>query len=217
MKIRWLGHSSFLLTNEAGKQLVIDPYDPSTGYDFPENIIADVVVESHQHHDHNYKEAVSGNFSVIHTTGHHEIEGFCIQGIKTYHDTMMGEERGENIVFVIETDHVRVCHLGDLGHILSKEQVEAIGKVDVLLVPIGGTYTIDAKTAAMVCDEINAKNIVPMHYKTEVCAYDIASCDGFLKEMENREFAIVRLHSNTLEIDAENPSKRHMVYCMEYR
>lgn len=179
MNIKWLGHSCFKLTAEKGTVIVTDPFDESVGYPMP-NVKADIVTSSHSHFDHNYFKAVKGNFDIVDTVGEHNIKGINIKGVNTFHDDEHGAKRGKNIVFVFDIDGIRVCHMGDLGHVLTEKQVEEIGPVDVLLIPVGGYYTIDAKQAVEVMNQLKPKITIPMHYKTEFINFPIDTVDNFL-------------------------------------
>lgn len=164
MDIIYLGHSSFHLKGKDAS-VVTDPFDPeSVGFRFPKTA-ATIVTSSHDHADHNKVEEVSGVKKVISGPGEYEIEGISIIGIPSFHDGKKGEERGKNTIYVFEIEEVRICHLGDLGHKLTEETVNTISDVDVLLVPVGGHFTIDAKLAAEVTRAIDPRIIVPMHYK----------------------------------------------------
>ena len=164
MKIKSLGHSSFQIKSKS--DLVIDPYDPKIGK-LPQGLTADVVTVSHQHFDHNYTDGVSGNPQIINEPGEFSIKGFEIKGIKSFHDNDDGKSRGENIIFTIDTEDIKLCHMGDLGHVLTPEQIQEIGKVDILMIPVGGFYTIDADQAVQVVNQINPRVVLPMHYKPE--------------------------------------------------
>ncbi|HEY33616.1 MAG TPA: MBL fold metallo-hydrolase [Dehalococcoidia bacterium] len=180
MKIKWLGHASFLITLDNGTRIITDPYIVGSGLRYGEiKEAADVVTVSHDHFDHNNVASVGGNPQVVKGPG--EAKGIKFEGVPTYHDTSGGSERGNNTIFCMDIDGVRVCHLGDLGHPLSDQQVADIGKVDVLLIPVGGFFTIDAKVASEVCDKLNPRVIVPMHYKNEKCEFPISGVDDFLE------------------------------------
>ena len=133
----------------------------------------------------------------------------------TYHDDNKGAKRGENLITLIETEGIRLCHCGDLGHLLSAEQVQALGKVDVLMIPVGGLFTIDAKQAAQVVDAIGAKIVIPMHYAREECRYDLAPVEDFLEEMKKSEYAISMYHDSVMKLDGYTMPKRAKVYVME--
>lgn len=181
MKVRWLGHASFLITSESGVRIITDPFIASQGLKYREiDEAADIVTVSHDHFDHNNVAAVAGNPQVVNTAEPTEIRGIGLRGVKTFHDTNLGKDRGPNIIFCMLVDGVRLCHLGDLGHDLSEEQVKAIGEVDVLLVPVGGFFTIDARVATDVVAKIKPRVAIPMHFKNDRCDFPIAPVDDFL-------------------------------------
>jgi len=181
MDINWLGHSCFRLK---GKQaaIVTDPFPPDLGYTLGKTT-ADVVTISHQHHSHSYDKGIGDEPRIINGPGEYEINGVLIIGIATFHDADGGKVKGKNTVYLIEIDGITVCHLGDLGHVLTTEQVEEIDDVDVLLLPVGGGATINASTAAEVLRQIDPRVVIPMHYKTPVLERELGSVDSFLKEM----------------------------------
>ena len=182
MKVKWLGHACFLITSAGGLRIITDPYKTGAGLDYkPINEKADIVTVSHDHADHNNTAAVSGQPQVVRTAGVKEIKGITFKGVATYHDESQGKQRGANIIFCFTLDGINLCHLGDLGHRLSPEEFAQIGQVDVLLTPVGGFYTIDARAAHDVCQQLKPKVVIPMHYKTDKCAYPIASAEEFLK------------------------------------
>lgn len=181
MEIVWLGHGAFRLRGKEATA-VTDPYGPEIGYSLGK-VTADIVTVSHDHHDHNNVGAVTGNPKVISGPGEYEIRGVRITGIRTYHDSEGGLRRGKNTVYVIELDDLVVAHLGDLGHVPSSEQVQQMGNVDILLIPVGGTFTINAAQAAEVVNLIEPKIVIPMHYKTPSLKLDVESVDRFLREM----------------------------------
>ncbi len=182
MKIKWLGHAAFLITSESGTKVVCDPYNVGGGIDYsPIDLPADVVTVSHQHGDHNNVAGVKGSPAVVDTPGGKTVKGVDFYGVSTFHDRSGGKERGNNIIFCFAIDGVRVCHLGDLGHVLESGQVTEIGSVDVALVPVGGFYTIDAKEAAKVCDQLKPKMVIPMHFKVNKCGYPIGGVEEFLR------------------------------------
>jgi len=182
VKLKWFGHSCFLLTADSGVKVLIDPFDPEVGYKLPPQE-ADIVTTSHNHEDHNYLKAVSGKFKHLNKPGAFSERGIEITGIVTYHDKVQGKKSGRNVVFKFTVDGLNICHCGDLGHVFTAEQLQALGPVDVLLVPVGGNYTIDHELAAEVCSLVSPKVIIPMHYKTEVNDYPIAGVDLFLTRM----------------------------------
>jgi L-ascorbate metabolism protein UlaG (beta-lactamase superfamily) len=177
MDIIYLGHSSFKLSGRS-ISVVMDPYETvKSGFKFSK-VSADVVTVSHEHYDHNRHDLVSEVRKVIDGPGEYEIDGVSFIGLPTYHDTKKGEERGRNTIFVVEMDGVRLLHLGDLGHKLDEKSLSAIGGIDVLMVPVGGFYTIDSAVAVEVVRSIEPKFIIPMHYslpggaKSELATYE---------------------------------------------
>jgi len=184
MKIKWLAHAAFLITAGDGTRIITDPYETSESLRYGEiTEAADIVTVSHEHGDHNNVGAVKGNPQVV--KGDAEAKGIKIRAVATAHDDKSGGERGPNTIFCFEIDGIRVCHAGDLGHLLSAKQVAAIGPVDVLMVPVGGFFTIDASAATKVCQQLNPKVIVPMHFKTEKLAFPIQDAEGFLEGKDN--------------------------------
>ena len=179
MIITPLGHSCFLLQESTGTTVITDPYSSEIGISLPP-VSADVVTVSHAHYDHNNVGAVSGPPMVIDKPGLHDVKGVQIFGLNTYHDDHDGKHRGMNVIFNIRMDGVNVCHLGDVGHGPSPMMIEAIGPVDILLVPVGGNYTIDAEVAKEYVDRLMPSVIIPMHYKTDDVNIDIEGVDSFL-------------------------------------
>lgn len=200
MKVKYLAHASFMITSDTGVKMITDPYvvtyvaGDSPGYGEIKEA-ADIVIVSHDHSDHNNVSAVRGNPKVIKGAGIAKVKGLEFKGIPTYHDEAGGKLRGSNIVACFEIDGIRVCHLGDLGHQLSDKQAAEIGRVDILLIPVGGYYTIDAKVATEVCGKLKPKVIIPMHYKTDKCGFPIAGVDQFLQGKKN----VSRLDSSEVE------------------
>lgn len=163
MDIWYHGHSSFRLKGKTAT-VITDPFDPKmVGISFPK-VEADIVTISHEHKDHNRADLVQNVRKVIRGSGEYEINGISIIGINTFHDDNKGEKRGGNTVYVLEIDDLRIAHLGDLGHKLSEKQIEEMGEIDILLIPVGGEYTINPQVAAQVARDIEPIIIVPMHY-----------------------------------------------------
>ncbi len=172
MKLKWYGHSSFLLTADNGLRIFTDPCDPATGYTLA-NIEADVVTMSHDHHDHNYQDAFCGSPSFIREAITQEISGARITGIPSVHDDVGGKKRGGNLIFLFELDGLRIAHLGDLGETPPDETFALLGKLDVLLAPVGGTYTIDPPTACRIANRTKTKVFIPMHYQTSALRLNV--------------------------------------------
>lgn len=178
MKIEYLGHSCFKLTESTGTSVVCDPYDASVGYEMP-RVSADAVTVSHHHYDHDNVGAVDGNPVVIDKECSYSLTGVEINAIKSFHDGSRGKLRGENIIFKFRMDGLDICHLGDLGEACSAELIDAILPVNVLLIPVGGTYTIDAEMAKEYVDRIMPDLVIPMHYRGKGCKLDIDKVDEF--------------------------------------
>ncbi len=186
MKIRWLGHASFLITSDTGIRIITDPYATGGGIKYGEiTESADIVTTSHDHSDHNNVAAVRGKPEVVRGTGITKVRRIEFKGIASHHDEAGGRQRGNNTISCFGVDGLRVCHLGDLGHQLSDKQVAELGSVDILLIPVGGYYTIDAKVATQVCNQLKPRAIIPMHFKTDKCGFPIAGVGEFLKGKDN--------------------------------
>lgn len=163
MEISYLGHSSFKLKCKDAI-LVTDPFDPEyIGLKFPKTT-ADIVTISHSHKDHSFMHNVDGNPLFIDGPGEYEVKGVKIMGVSTFHDKVHGAERGENTIYRIWMDGVSIVHCGDLGHKIEERLLELLDGVDVIMVPVGGMYTIDASTASEVASQLESKIIIPMHY-----------------------------------------------------
>jgi L-ascorbate metabolism protein UlaG (beta-lactamase superfamily) len=212
MKIRWLGHSSFLVTADDGTRIITDPYGvyPDLHYAQIEES-ADVVVLSHKHGDH-FGGKVRGNPRLVTGGGQKKEKGIEFKGIEVYHDTSKGSQRGPNTVFCFTVNRVRLCHLGDLGHLLSGPETAEIGQVDVLMIPVGGFYTIDASTASKICDQIKPKVIIPMHYRNDKCSFPISGADEFLKGKAN----VKRLNTSDLELKGGQLSQATEIVVLQH-
>ena len=212
MKVQWLGHSAFLISSKSGARIVTDPYQPG-GYDgairhAPFNQPADVITISHDHPDHAYPRMVSGRPIIIKGAGRYVAAGIEFLGVQCAHDETGGSERGKNTIFTFTVDEIRVCHLGDLGHILNADQAAEIGSVDVMLIPVGGHFTIGPDEAWRVADQLAAKIVIPMHFKTEKIDFPIAGVDDFLKDKPN----VKMQHSSTIELAKQDlPIEREIV------
>src|SRR3972149_1099718 len=183
MKIQWLGDASFLLPSDSGTRIITDPYTPGAfGLDYaPVAAECDGVTLSHEHADHNDVAGVKGKPQIIRGAGAHEAKGIRFKGVATYHDESTGSQRGENTMFCFAVDGVNVCHLGDLGHALDDRAVAEAGPGDVLLVPVGGNFTIDAAVAHRVCDKLKPKVVIPMHFQNDRCPnFPVTGVDDFV-------------------------------------
>lgn len=201
MKIKWLGHSAFLLEESTGTKVVTDPFDENVvGYAMTA-VDADIVTVSHNHEDHANLNALNDvkDATIIKTAGAYEIDGVHIIGINSYHDEVNGAKRGKNTIFKYRIDGVDVCHLGDIGEECSIKLAEAIGSVNVLMIPIGGNYTIDAEQAKEYVDFLMPDIVIPMHYKCNGCNMDIDKADKFLKLFEDEN--IYEYDTDIIELD----------------
>jgi L-ascorbate metabolism protein UlaG (beta-lactamase superfamily) len=183
MEIKYFGHSCFLIKSK-NASIVIDPYEEKTGLG-KLKLKADIAISTHDHFDHNCFSAISQDIRdpfKITGPGEYEINGIIIEGIASYHDKEKGEKRGKNTIYTVLAEGVRICHLGDLGHLLSDNQLDKVGEVDILMIPVGGKFTIDATEAGKVINQIEPKIVIPMHYKLEGTSVDVVSVDEFLKQ-----------------------------------
>ncbi|OGL39939.1 MAG: hypothetical protein A3C43_00355 [Candidatus Schekmanbacteria bacterium RIFCSPHIGHO2_02_FULL_38_11] len=186
MKIKWYGHSSFLITSKDGTKIIIDPYEPK-GYDgaigyAPINDIADIALASHDHADHGYVQGLKGTPQVINKDGETKAKNITFKGVQAFHDTEKGTQRGAILIFRFEVDGISVCHLGDLGEPLSDKQVGELKPVDILLIPVGGFFTIDSEVVTQTIEKLKPAITIPMHYKTSKCGFPLAYVDEFLKD-----------------------------------
>ena len=165
MNLKWFGQSCFYLTSSTGTRVLLDPFAKWFGYRMP-RVEAEVVTTSHDHLDHNYIQAVDGNFYHIDQPGNYQVGDISIRGTQAWHDAFQGSKRGRNIIYNFGVDGLNVCHLGDLGHLLSSEQLANVGKVDILLLPVGGRSAITVAEALDVRKQIKPVITIPMHYRT---------------------------------------------------
>ncbi len=180
-----MGHSCFRIRGSHAT-VITDPYSPNLGYSLGKPT-ANIVTVSHQHPGHSYTEGIGGEPRLVTGPGEYEISSVLIIGIATFHDAEKGIKMGKNTAYLMEVDEVSICHLGDLGHVLTTEQVEELDNVDVLLLPVGGISTINAPMAAEVVRQIQPKVVVPMHYKTKALNRELEPVERFLKEMGVKE------------------------------
>lgn len=165
MKITWFGHSCVKIESSNGKTIIIDPYKEDIGFKLP-NLSSDIVLISHNHYDHNNKESVKGSPFIIEEPGEYNVAGFSIIGVHSWHDEVEGEKRGENIIWVIINDNFTIAHFGDFGQKeLTPEQADIIGDIDILFIPVGGTYTINGNDAVKIINKLEPKAVSPIHYK----------------------------------------------------
>ena len=181
MIITWYGHSCFkIVTN--GQTIVIDPFSKNLGLRPPHGQ-ADIVLVTHEHHDHNNIGTIGGSPFVVRGPGEYEVKGVSILGIESFHDSKQGAERGLNTIYLIESEDIKLCHLGDFGQDeLSDDQSEKINEPDILFIPVGGKYTIGATRAASLVNQLEPSIVIPMHYKMAGSNLDAEPIDRFLKE-----------------------------------
>lgn len=192
MQINWHGQSCFQIASSQGKNnhvnIVTDPFDETSGLRLPK-LEADILLVTHSHSDHNNIKAVfgfppGGTPILVDGPGEYEIKEVFIQGISSFHDSSLGKERGQNTIYIIEVEEMKICHLGDFGQKeLTEEQVEKIGEVDILMIPVGGVYTISAKEAVKVMSQIEPSITIPMHYQVPRLRVKLDGLDKFLKIM----------------------------------
>ena len=187
MLIRCLGHSKFLLETAEGFRIVTDPFDASVGYPIPP-LTADAVLVSHHHHDHDAVDTVQGWSKMVDAPGVCTLApGVTVTALPCFHDEVRGAKRGANLIFLLEADGLRLAHLGDLGHLPDEDLAEKLGAPDVLMIPVGGHFTVDAAQAAEICRMLNPRIILPMHYRTAVNAsWPIAPVEDFLRLIEKQ-------------------------------
>ena len=216
MRIKYYGHAAFKMTNEKGVRIIFDPYQ-SGAYDGALSYgritdEADIVLTSHDHDDHHYTRDIKGPFTHISKAGPHTVKGIKVKGIPTHHDGSRGKERGDNLIFVVEADGIVVAHMGDLGHTLDRDVLKEIGNVDVLLIPVGGFFTIDAQQATRVMNDLTPALTIPMHFKTEKSSFPIAKVEEFTSGKKN----VRRVKSNELEIRKESLPTEAEIVLLDY-
>jgi len=184
MEIIWHGHSFFEIKAKENKnqvRIAIDPFSEEIGLK-PPKIEADILLISHQHYDHNNRSIIVGDYFLIEDPGEYEIKGVFVKAIKSFHDESEGKERGENLIFLIEAEDLKVCHMGDFGQKeLTEKQMEEIGEVDILMIPVGGVYTIGPKEALKILEQLEPKITIPMHYALLKLKIKLDPVDKFLK------------------------------------
>ncbi len=182
MDITWFGQAAFLLKSKTAT-VVIDPFDPSIGLPWTKQS-ADILLMTHDHKDHHYAEGVTAGFTAE-GPGEYEVKDVPITGTRLYHDAQKGAERGKITAFTLELDGVTVCHLGDLGHELSGERIEELSNCDILMIPVGGHYTVDGAVAAKITSQLEPRIVIPMHYQLPGLSLsnELATVDPFMKAL----------------------------------
>ncbi|MBI2674326.1 MAG: MBL fold metallo-hydrolase [Candidatus Yanofskybacteria bacterium] len=190
MTITWFGHSCFRIEAKGGPStgsgqasILIDPFSKDIGLK-PPRVKDDLVLVTHQHYDHNNVEGAPEQAMIIDGPGEYEKQGIYVRGILSFHDKVEGKERGLNTIYVIKAEDMVICHMGDFGQAeFDKNQLDDIGDVDILMLPVGGKYTIDYKEAVQAIGEIEPKIVIPMHYKVKDLKIDVDGPDKFIKEL----------------------------------
>ncbi len=187
MKIKWLGHSCFLITSNAGLKIITDPYE--SGGDMHYGKVkeqSDIVTISHRHFDHSYTGDMPGTPEIVEGPGKQTVRGMKFEGIASYHDPFRGSKRGDNTIFCFDVDSIRLCHCGDLGHTLDDATLKALGRIDILMIPMGGPpFTIDLDEVAEICNKARPLVILPMHYKTDRCSFPKYSVKDIMRKWPN--------------------------------
>jgi L-ascorbate metabolism protein UlaG (beta-lactamase superfamily) len=215
MKIKWNGHASFTITASDGTVIVTDPYEPGAfdggiAYDAVDDK-ADVALVSHSHADHNYTQSLQGDPAVLTAGG--SAKGIEFIGVDTAHDEKDGAERGKNVLFAFEVDGIRIGFMGDLGHQLSDGQLAALGKIDLLLTPVGGVFTLNEDGAASLVEQVKPRLVIPMHFKTGKCGFPLSQVDEFAKRMTN----VKKTGQSEVEVSAADlPASGPEVWILEH-
>ena len=210
MKMEYLGHACFRLTSADGIRIVLDPFDGrELGYPMP-SVEADFVLISHEHTDHNYVDALKGNPTLLKRD--YEGKGIAVKTIHVFHDDEVGAKRGRNIIHIIKVDGLTIVHLGDLGHILDEQILRSMGKVDVLMIPVGGTFTIDATKASIVVDQVKPKVVIPMHFWTPSLPFRLLKAEAFLQGKER----VKRLETNSIDLSPSGLPDKTEIWVLKY-
>ena len=195
MEIVYLGHSSFIIKDSKGRSLLTDPFDESLGYPLTTEKV-DLVTISHHHSDHDFTKGLQSNPIILDKIGSFNFLNIPILGFPSYHDSSKGSKRGPNTIYLFEMDGYKLCHLGDLGHILDINIIDMLGSIDILFIPVGGNYTLNGKEAFEVCNSLKSHIVIPIHYKTHYTKYPIDGLEEFLSYMKNGE----KISSSSLKL-----------------
>ncbi len=226
MTLTWLGHATFILTTSTGLTALLDPMAAAVGYPLTPVSGVGLVTVTHEHSDHNNVGLATGSPLVLRGLAGNDwakidqvVKGVRVRTVPSYHDTAQGAQRGKNAIFVFEFDGLKIAHLGDLGHKLSDDQVRQIGAVDVVMIPVGGFYTIDGKSAAEVVEQLKPRVIIPMHYKTPSLSASLAAVladeSGFVAALGSTAKVTQAGHTITL-LAGKLPAER-TVMVMSYK
>lgn len=213
MFIKWLGHSCFKLTLQDGRTIIIDPYDPKVGLKTVDDE-ADIVLVSHGHYDHSYTADLKGDYKLIDSAGEYSRDGLEITGIEAYHDGQNGAQRGRIVCNIIAAEGIRVMHLSDIGAMPDESFFKKAGKIDILMIPVGGVYTVDAKGAFEIMERFSPNITIPMHYMTPTLTLRIQGVHDFIK-LASKVCDVSRLGESCLEITADTLKKRHRIIVMQ--
>lgn len=212
MRINYLAHAAFLLTSSKGTSILTDPYEVNDTIKYhPITAMPDIITISHNHPDHSHLAPEHSKLEVFSQPGSYQYKDISFAGIGAFHDTEGGKIRGKIVIFVFHIDGITICHLGDLGHTLNQEQLAALGSIDVLLLPVGGVYTIDAKAATLLKESIKPKICIPMHYKTSKVVFDLAPVTEFIGEKEN----VKKFSSSEVEITKNHLPESDEIWVLE--
>lgn len=203
MEISWVAHSCFLIKTSIGKRILLDPF-PCPFIDSLSDI--SIVTISHNHFDHNYVSPKFEKAKIIKEPVLYEETNISIEGFETFHDSSKGLKRGKNIIYLLSIDNFKICHLGDLGHIPNDNILEKLKNIDLLLIPVGGNFTLDGKLAADLCKIVHSNIIIPMHYKSRGDSLTLKGLEEFLYYIKNAE----RIHTHTLTL-VDNYSYKNCV------
>lgn len=221
MKIKWLGHACFLITANDGTKIMTDPYQPG-GFGgaikygkFTEPV--DIVTVSHEHADHNYVKGIPGTPHIVKGEstktfmGTKPVKEIVFKGIASYHDNSKGAERGKNTIFYFTVDNISICHLGDLGQILPENTIQQLLPTDVLLIPVGGYFTIGPNEATEIVNALKPRIVIPMHYKTEKVDFPISGVDEFLQNKTN----VKRIKGSEIELEKHTLPEQTEIIVLE--
>lgn len=210
MKLKWWGHSCFLI-EKGDKKIITDPYDDSLPYKKVDDR-PDLVTVSHDHFDHNAVDRLEGDFEVIRSKEGYSDNDLKIKGIPTYHDKTEGEDRGENLIFTLDFSDKTICHMGDIGHLLDDKVYEEIGEVDILFIPVGGYYTINGDEAFEIAEKVDPEFVIPMHFKTDILDFPITGVEDFIHNYDKEVIEIM----DGSEIELANLSSDKKVVVLNY-
>jgi len=213
MKIKWLGHSCFLITSESGLKILIDPFETGRYLSYkPVTESPDIVTNSHLHPDHGFT-ALQGHPQIIRGPGRRQVKGIEIEGIGCYHDKVQGKERGENTVFCFNVDGMRICHCGDLGHTLDDAALKAVGKVDILMIPTGGPPpTLELKEAVELWQKLKPAVVIAMHFQNDKCALPVLTSDDLVRAVPET----IRLGKTEVEYQKDNLPQSQTIIIMDH-